>query len=39
MREIETITGDDTKTLDMFSTDPKSGEEYQMMRIELTRAK
>jgi hypothetical protein len=37
MREIETVTGPNTKTLDMFGTDPKSGREFQMMRIELTK--
>ena len=37
MREIETITGPDTKTLEMFGTDPKSGKEFQMMKIEFTR--
>lgn len=37
MREIERITGDNTRTLDMFMKDPKSGVEYQMMHIELTR--
>jgi hypothetical protein len=37
MREIETITGANTKTLEMFGTDPKSGKEFKMMFIELTR--
>jgi hypothetical protein len=37
LREIETITGPDTRTLDMFSADPKTGKEYQMMHIELSR--
>jgi hypothetical protein len=37
IREVETITGPDTKTLDMFGTDPKSGKEFKMMRIEFTR--
>jgi hypothetical protein len=37
MREVETTTGPTTKTLDMFGADPKSGREYQMMRIELTK--
>lgn len=36
-REVETITGPDTKTLEMFNTDAKTGKEYKMMRIELTR--
>ena len=37
MREVETITGENTKTLEMFGADPKTGKEYKMMRIELTR--
>jgi hypothetical protein len=37
MREIETITGPTTKTLEMFGADPKSGKEYKMMSIELTK--
>jgi hypothetical protein len=37
MREIETITGPDTKMLEMFSADPKSGKEFKMMSIELTK--
>jgi hypothetical protein len=37
MREIETITGPDTKSLEMFGADPKTGREYKMMRIELTK--
>jgi hypothetical protein len=37
MREIDTVTGPNTKTLDMFGNEPKSGKEFQMMRIELTR--
>ncbi len=37
IREIETITGENTKTLEMFGTDPKSGKEFKMMSIELTR--
>jgi hypothetical protein len=37
LREVDTITGPNTKTLDMFATDPKSGKEYKMMHIELTR--
>ena len=36
-REVETITGENTKTLEMFGADPKSGKEFKMMRIELTR--
>jgi len=37
MREVETITGPNTKTLEMFGADPKSGKEFKMMSIELTR--
>jgi hypothetical protein len=37
MREIETVTGPDTKTLEMYGTDHKSGKEFRLMRIELTR--
>jgi hypothetical protein len=37
MREIETITGKNTKRLDMYGADPKSGKEYKMMTIELTK--
>ncbi|MFO0861662.1 MAG: DUF1579 domain-containing protein [Phycisphaerales bacterium] len=37
MREIETITGPNTKTMEMWTTDPKSGKEYKMMLIEFTR--
>lgn len=39
MRQIETITGPGKKTLEMFGAEPKTGKEYQMMRIELTKAK
>jgi hypothetical protein len=37
MREVETITGPDTRTLEMFGSDPKSGKEFKMMRIEFTK--
>lgn len=37
MREIDTITGPNTKTLEMWSTDPKSGKEFKMMLIEFTK--
>jgi Protein of unknown function (DUF1579) len=37
MTDVETITGPNTKTLEMFGTDPKSGKEYKMMSIALTR--
>jgi len=37
IREVETITGPDSRTLDMFGKEPKSGEEFKMMSIKLTR--
>jgi hypothetical protein len=37
MRDVETFTGPNTKTLEMYGADPKSGKEYRMMRIELTK--
>ena len=37
MREVETITGPNTKTLEFFGVEPKSGQEFKMMFIQLTR--
>jgi hypothetical protein len=37
MREIETFTGPNTRTLDMFTLDPKSGKEYKCVHIDMTR--
>jgi hypothetical protein len=37
MREIETITGPNSKKLEAWGEDPKSGKEYKMMEIALTR--
>ena len=37
MRQIETNTGPNAKTLEMFGNDPKTGKESKMMRIEMTR--
>jgi len=37
MREIETTTGPNTKMLEMFGTDPKSGKEFKMMSVELAK--
>ncbi|MCC6486264.1 MAG: DUF1579 family protein [Candidatus Hydrogenedentes bacterium] len=37
MRQIETIGEQGTKTLDMFGADPKSGKEFHMMHLELSR--
>jgi hypothetical protein len=38
-REIDTITGANAKTLEMFGNDPKTGKEFKMMRIEMTKQK
>lgn len=37
LREVETITGPNTKTLEMFGTGPKGTKEFRMMLIEMTR--
>lgn len=37
MRQIETNNSPTSKTLEMFGADPKSGKEFQMMKIELTK--
>jgi hypothetical protein len=37
LREVETVTGPNTKTLEMFGAEPKSGKVFKMMSIELTR--
>ena len=37
--EVETITGADTKTLEMWGVDPKSGKEFKSMSIKFTRKK
>jgi hypothetical protein len=37
MRDVETVTGPNKKRLEMFGTDPKSGKEYKMMSVELTK--
>lgn len=37
VRQVETVTGPDTKTLEMFGPDPKTGKEFKTMKIELTR--
>jgi hypothetical protein len=37
LRQVETATSPTTKTLEMFVTDPKSGDEFKMMRIEFTK--
>jgi hypothetical protein len=37
MREIDTTTGPNSQTIEMFGADPKTGKEYKMISIELTR--
>ena len=37
MREVETRTGPNAKTLEMFAADPKSGKEYKMMSVEFAK--
>jgi len=37
MREVETRTGPNSMTLEMFAKDPKSGKEYKMMEVEYER--
>jgi hypothetical protein len=37
MREVDTFTSPNSRTLEMFGADPKSGKEYKMMSIELTK--
>jgi hypothetical protein len=37
MREVETFTGPNSKTMEMWGEDPKSGKEFQMMKVEFTR--
>jgi len=37
MKEVDTTTGANTKKLEMWSDDPKTGKNYKMMSIELTR--
>ena len=37
LREVETLHSATTKTLEIFATDPKTGKEFQTMRIEFTR--
>lgn len=39
MREVETTTGPNTKTLEMFGADPKTGKEFKMMSIDFTKKK
>lgn len=37
MREIDRITGKDTRSMEMHGVDPKSGKEFKMMEISFTR--
>lgn len=37
MREVETINGPNSRTLEMWGVDPKSGKEFKMMQIDFTR--
>jgi hypothetical protein len=37
MRQVETITGPNTRTLEMFGTEPKSGKDFKMLSIEFTK--
>jgi hypothetical protein len=37
MREVEKITGKDTRTMDIYSIDPKTGKEFKMMEAAMTR--
>jgi hypothetical protein len=37
LREVETITGDKTRKMEMFGQDPKTGKEFKMMSMELTK--
>jgi len=37
MKEVDTMIGGNSKTLEMWGDDPKSGKNYKMMKIELTR--
>lgn len=37
LRQVETTTGPDTMTMEMHMIDPKSGKEFKMMEIALTR--
>jgi hypothetical protein len=37
MRDVETKTGENTKVLETFGPDRKTGKEYKVMRIEMTR--
>jgi len=38
LREVETITGENTRTFEMYGIDPKSGREFKMMEVNFTRS-
>lgn len=37
MRQVETYNSETSKSMEMFSADPKTGKEYKMMKIEMTK--
>lgn len=37
MREVQTVTGPNTKTFEMFTAEPKSGKVYRVMKVEWTK--
>jgi hypothetical protein len=37
LRQIETLTSPTAKTIEAFTNDPKSGQEYKMMSIDFTK--
>ena len=37
MREVNRITGKDTRTMEMFAIDPKTGKEWKMLEVLMTR--
>jgi hypothetical protein len=37
IKDVETVTGPGTKVIESFGPDRKTGEVYQMMRIEMTK--
>lgn len=39
LREVQKYTGENTMTMEMFGTDPKSGKEFKMMHVEFARSK
>ena len=39
MRQVETATGADTRLVELFTAEPKTGKEFKMMRIEVERKK